>query len=126
MAKISDQTFIDVFSRQDGLCAICGDPLSESPHEMHHMRRKADGGDDSVDNLVLLCDRDEHEYVHGGNFNQELETTADIYPFFNGRSGKLEFEEPTTEEEDIDESIEPQQPESDPDVEDQISDGGVG
>jgi hypothetical protein len=123
---MKDQTFIDVYSRQDGLCAICGEPLSESPWEMHHMRRKADGGDDSVDNLVLLCDRDEHEYVHGGSFNQELETTADIYPFFYGRSGKLEYEEPSSEEEDIVEPLEPEQADNDSDVEDQISDGGMG
>ena len=78
MSTVSNQTFIDVYARQDGVCAVCGDPLDDSPREVHHMLRKADGGDDSPDNLVLLCDRDEHEYVHGGDFRKEIATTPEL------------------------------------------------
>jgi len=126
MASVRDQTIIDVWSRQDGLCGICGDPLSESAWECHHMTRKADGGDDSPDNLVLLCDRDEHEYAHGGNFRQELATTADAYPYFYGQSGNIDYEEPAEDENDVEDSVESTQVDNDSEVEENTSDGGLG
>lgn len=102
MARVGDQTIINAWIRQDGICAICGEPLIENAYEVHHMQRKTDGGSDSDENIALLCDRDEHEYVHGGNFNEPVQTTAEQYPYFYGRSQKLEFQE-TNNEEAVDE-----------------------
>jgi hypothetical protein len=88
MARVSNQTIVEVWQRQEGMCAMCGDSLKVSPWENHHMLRVADGGSDSADNIVLLCDRDEHLYVHAGDFTQPVQTTPENYPYFHGRSGE--------------------------------------
>lgn len=84
MGDVSDQVKIEVMLRQHGKCAICGEPLEENPDEFHHLLPKHLGGDDSVENIVGLCDRDEHLYVHGGDFRNDIETEPDIYPYFYG------------------------------------------
>ena len=49
---------------QDGKCLVCGQPLTlEAGWHMHHLLWRAHGGDDHVDNLVLLhpnCHRQVH------------------------------------------------------------------
>jgi len=82
MARISDQTYINAYIRQEGLCAVCGEALEYSPAEAHHMLRVADGGSNSDDNIVILCDREEHLYMHGGDFREPVMTTPDDYPYF--------------------------------------------
>lgn len=126
MASISDQKHIDVYVRQDGLCALCGEPLIENPREMHHMLPKALGGDDSLDNLVLVCDREEHLWLHGGDFRNEIATTPETYPYFYGKSGKIEYEEPGDAESEAEEAEEPTQADNDSDVDEGYSDGGMG
>lgn len=83
MASVSDQIIVEAWLRQGGKCGICGDDLSESAYEAHHMKPKAFGGTDDVDNIVLLCDREEHLYVHGGDFRNAVETDPSVYPYFN-------------------------------------------
>jgi len=78
MARVSNKTIIEVWQRQEGGCAMCGSPLDEAAWENHHIRRVQDGGSDSSDNIVLLCDRDEHLYTHAGDFRK---------PYFYGKSG---------------------------------------
>jgi hypothetical protein len=123
MAKYTDQTFIDVYSRQDGVCAVCGEPLDDCAYEMHHMRRVADGGTNTEDNLVLICDRDEHLYLHGGDFTQPLQTTADDYPYFHGKSGHLEYQD-STDEEDIEKAADYSLDQEDNESDNYIDDGG--
>lgn len=96
---ISDQTRVEVWARQDGKCALCGDPLSESAHETHHLLRVADGGTNDVDNLVILCDRDEHLYVHGGKFGEAIQTEPSFYPFYYGGNDPLGDEQEQIKEE---------------------------
>lgn len=120
MARISDQTYINAYIRQEGLCAVCGEPLEYSPAEAHHMLRVADGGSNSDENIVILCDREEHIYMHGGDFREPVMTTPDDYPYFYGKSGKLEYEEPVEDaERSADESKD-----QDPEGEDDAADNG--
>jgi hypothetical protein len=123
MARVSQQAIIDVWERQGGVCAICGEPLDESAYEAHHMRRVKDGGSDAAENMVLLCDRDEHEYVHGGNFRKEIETTPDQYPYFDGKSRTFEYEEiiKSEKEEPVDDSS---VDEGDESIDDSYNEGG--
>ena len=87
--SIDAQTYVDVWHRQDGKCGLCGEDLNDAPREMHHMKRVADEGTNEVDNLVLLCSRECHDFVHDYNFRKELETTADVYPYFNGGEDEI-------------------------------------
>lgn len=87
MARVNNQTIIEVWDRQEGVCAVCGDPLSETAYENHHLLRVADGGANDPNNIVLLCDRDEHLYAHGGDFTKPIQTTEEFYPYFYGKSG---------------------------------------
>jgi len=84
MGDVTDQTKIDVLLRQHGKCGICGEPLSDNPEEFHHMLPPRFGGNNFADNIVALCDREEHIYMHGGDFRNDVATTSDVYPYFNG------------------------------------------
>ena len=49
-------------------CRVCGDSSRKDPNvrlEVHHIRRKADGGTDTPDNVVTLCE-DCHKAHHRG------------------------------------------------------------
>jgi len=59
--------------------------------DAHHIRHWADGGDISIDNLVLLC-RHHHRLVHEGGFG--LERTADGRIHFSRPDGRLIGEHP--------------------------------
>jgi 5-methylcytosine-specific restriction endonuclease McrA len=48
-----------VTERDGGRCRWCGTPTSEC----HHIVYRSQGGQDEVDNLILLCTRD-HALVH--------------------------------------------------------------
>ena len=48
-----------VVSRFAGQCHICNDPGTA----VHHRKLRSQGGDNSLDNLLLLCDSC-HAYVH--------------------------------------------------------------
>jgi len=54
--------------------------------DAHHIRHWADGGDTSIDNLVLLC-RHHHRLVHEGGFG--LERTADGRLHFSRANGRF-------------------------------------
>lgn len=124
MTVVSDQTIIEAYVRQDGVCAICGESLDECAYEAHHLRRSADGGSDSVDNIALLCDRDEHEYMHGGNFRAEIETTPDHYPYFYGKSDQLEYKE--DQKDDVLDSVDDcKEIEFDEEINDNYNEGGI-
>ena len=104
MARVNDQTIIEAWDRQDGLCGLCGEELEDYAYEAHHMKRVADGGTDDVDNIVLLCSREEHLDSHGGNWRNQLETDESFYPFFNGKED-IENIDNLDEEIDLENSI---------------------
>jgi RNA-directed DNA polymerase len=53
---------------QDGKCLVCGQSLTlEEAWHVHHLRWRSHGGDDTVDNLVLL-----HPNCHRQIHNQRL------------------------------------------------------
>lgn len=125
MANVSDQTKIEAWARQDGVCALCGDTLEDTLYEAHHMRRVADGGTNEVDNIVMLCSKDDHLHAHGGNFCDAVETEPDAYPFFNGPSEELKYQQ----EEDLQEVNAVENPISDQETlltEEPIDEGGIG
>ena len=54
--------------------------------DAHHIRHWADGGETSIDNLVLLCRR-HHRFVHEGGFG--LEKVADGRIRFTRPDGRI-------------------------------------
>ena len=50
---VGEETRAALRERQGNRCGICDDSLSAS--ELHHRTPKCTGGDDHIDNLVLLC-----------------------------------------------------------------------
>lgn len=52
-----------LYCAQQGKCAITGRSLEIGDIHCHHKVRRADGGDDSYSNLVLVC-RDAHILLH--------------------------------------------------------------
>ena len=59
--------------------------------DAHHIQHWADGGDTSIDNLMLLC-RHHHRLVHEGGFG--VERTADNHILFNRPDGRFIEEQP--------------------------------
>jgi len=59
--------------------------------DAHHIRHWADGGDTSIDNLVLLC-RQHHRRVHEGGFG--VERAADGHIRFSRPDGRFIEEHP--------------------------------
>jgi 5-methylcytosine-specific restriction endonuclease McrA len=49
--------------KQGGRCGMCGKFLPVAAGDPHHIRRRSQGGTDTVDNLVLLH-RECHRWVH--------------------------------------------------------------
>lgn len=49
-----------IVSRDEGKCALCG---SEVDVQVHHIVPSSEGGTDSFENLICLCDKD-HTKVH--------------------------------------------------------------
>lgn len=93
MASISDQLYIEAWERQQGLCAVCGEKLIDSAYEAHHLLPKNLGGEDTVDNIAIVCDREEHLDVHGGDFRAPIATTPEDYPYFYGDTKALDHAE---------------------------------
>ena len=46
------------FELAGGRCEVCGIPLEGQTWHAHHVRAIRDGGDDSIDNLRVLCEPD--------------------------------------------------------------------
>jgi RNA-directed DNA polymerase len=55
---------LQLWLEQDGKCLVCGQKLAEeSDWNVHHLRKRVEGGEDTLDNLVLLhmnCHRQVH------------------------------------------------------------------
>lgn len=70
----------------DGTCLGCEEPAPFAGEdgkpflEVHHLRRRADGGADRPENVVALCPnchRRVHHSPDGNSFNQDLKTRAE-------------------------------------------------
>lgn len=76
--RVVDKKFYDDVRERDGFClwglyhkGKRGGPCQGRLH-VHHIQYRGRGGDDSVDNGVVLCAR-HHTYVHDNNVDpQEL------------------------------------------------------
>lgn len=53
------------YDRAGGRCDLCGQPLSNAAFECHHRKKRSQGGDDSLPNLVALHSHCHHVRVHG-------------------------------------------------------------
>ncbi len=67
MASIPKKTEKRIYQEANSCCAICTEDNVEAL-EMHHMLPKANGGDDSEDNLLLVCSSC-HSKIHGGTIS---------------------------------------------------------
>ena len=71
--------------RRDGGCRFPGCTCTRFV-DVHHIRHWADGGETSMDNLVLLC-RHHHRLVHEGGFHVEKESGNQVR--FENASGNV-------------------------------------
>ena len=56
-----------VYEQQQGLCIVCNRKLtSNDPVHLHHIRYKSEGGEDTVENLMMLHP-DCHRQIHSAN-----------------------------------------------------------
>ena len=71
---------ISLYSAQQGKCAITG-KVFENINEMHchHKIPKSKGGNDSYQNLVLICENI-HKLIHASDINIMLKYLEDIKP----------------------------------------------
>jgi hypothetical protein len=71
--------------RRDGGCRFPGCTCSKFV-DAHHIRHWADGGETSMDNLVLLCRR-HHRLVHEGGFGVHARVNGEIrFTYPDGRT----------------------------------------
>lgn len=74
-----------VYARDNNTCRCCGWSRETSGHdsprilELHHREHHAQGGENSVDNLVVLCSRC-HDEVHAGRI-VEVESSSGRFGF---------------------------------------------
>ncbi|WP_170177806.1 HNH endonuclease [Thermomonospora umbrina] len=61
---ISEQR-AEAYERAGGKCDLCGQPLSWARFECHHRKKRSQGGDDSLSNLIALHPACHHDKVHG-------------------------------------------------------------
>jgi 5-methylcytosine-specific restriction endonuclease McrA len=66
LKRIKDQKCIDKI-RKIGYCEICG---SNYALEVHHIKSKGSGGNDTEDNLICLC-YVHHRETHDGNISRD-------------------------------------------------------
>ena len=74
--KLSPKKYIElklkVFER-DKCCVLCG----KEPTDLHHVKYRSAGGDDSETNCVMLC-HDCHELAHGAD-SRDIRTVLSQY-----------------------------------------------
>ena len=62
---------------------MCGDKI-DGTYQGHHILPRASGGNDTLENYVLLCG-DCHTYgAHGGKFRDSIALNKGEFKYFNG------------------------------------------
>lgn len=81
--SFNDNIKTQAYHRQNKRCAMCRDKL-DGTYEAHHILRKADGGNDSLDNCAMLCGDCHKSGVHGGNFRFSFSIDRSELKYLNG------------------------------------------
>lgn len=83
--RFPDNIIVQAYHRQKGKCGDCGSRFERDAvdYKGHHLKRVADGGDNSLENCVLLCD-DCHYLAHGGNYKTAIQLSPSEFPYFYG------------------------------------------
>lgn len=85
--RFSPNVQAQALERQNMRCAECGETFGEDATSLdlaHHIQRDADGGDNDLDNCVMLC-RSCHDFVHnGGKYREPIQLDRDGYKYLNG------------------------------------------
>lgn len=95
--EFSLTTKAKAYERQNGRCGICGQRFYKTGNksQAHHIVSALYGGDDSLENCVILCTErgdgaDEndkggcHKYAHGGSYNKDFQLNRSQYKHLNG------------------------------------------
>jgi 5-methylcytosine-specific restriction endonuclease McrA len=84
MAAFPNDIIVRAYFRQSKKCGFCGDYLEDIIYNAHHLLRRADGGLNTLDNCVLLCE-DCHYHVHNhGRYRQALELKPSDFNYYYG------------------------------------------
>ena len=85
------------WERQGWLCADCGVSFIEDLNFYgHHIKRKADGGKNTYENCVILCE-DCHYAVHNyGKYRQPIQLDISEYKYYYGNHFENVGEKGTT------------------------------
>lgn len=82
--RFSDAVKLKARWRQWDRCGVCGDPLYFSDEHAHHLKPKAAGGLNAVENCVMVCSMC-HERVHNdGNYRSLIVAPKKYFRYFNG------------------------------------------
>lgn len=65
--RIKNKKLLYVIKRVLGHCEVCGNTFAL---EAHHIKSKGAGGNDTADNLIVLC-RECHRKAHDGNIGRD-------------------------------------------------------
>ena len=90
--EFSGNTKKNAKARQNDRCAICGQNLDKTgnPFQAHHIVSAKYGGDDSLDNCVILCIvRDDesdgcHLYAHADDYRSKFQLDKNRYKYLHG------------------------------------------
>ena len=72
--------------RQSALCAMCGLDFrkEDDPYHFHHIIPCNSGGDNSLDNCVMLCDDCHYDAHNYGNYRQPIQLLMSEFPYYSG------------------------------------------
>ncbi len=80
----SETTKQEARLRQNSKCGVCGDELDSIAEFAHHIYPHSLGGDDIVDNCVIVCDPC-HYIVHNhGQFRSGIVAPKEYFEYFYG------------------------------------------
>ncbi|MGH0035717.1 MAG: HNH endonuclease [Myxococcota bacterium] len=84
MARFPRKVIDEASFRQWGNCGYCGDSLRDVYDNAHHIVPVHQGGPDTVDNCVVLCEPCHHRVHQDGRFGSGVVASRDDFAYFNG------------------------------------------